>query len=395
MPKMRGKADVEAAFWSTSAAHIGSQLAYKKVEPPEKFFLFASREMYASAPQPGRDPERPWVMGSSPAIRTLQAALEDVSSSDVPVLITGERGTGKRALAREIHRRSVHRHAAFHELQTRAGGAGQNGPNGGGVGHNGHGSEAASAFAALMDASRGIGTLYVPDIDLLGRGAQQQLFELLCQRNARQNGSHVSPSARLVCSTTRNLEQACATGAFREDLHYMLSGICLRFPPLRHRKEDIAGLLDEFLAFYAGMFARPKPAISAELGQFCVEHLWPGNVRELEEAARMIVAIGDQNIAVAVLRSIGQQNNDHNGKAGNGTGNGNGSAVNGSYSLKDAGRAASRRAERELILKVLARTRWNRKRAAEELKISYKALLYKLKSIGLDDEVIATEEFNA
>jgi two-component system response regulator AtoC len=105
------------------------------------------------------------------------------------------------------------------------------------------------------------------------------------------------------------------------------------------------------------------------------EYDWPGNIRELEYAVKKIVALGDERAALADLRArVAAQG--HNGAAE-------------IPSLKDAARAASRQAERELILKVLARTRWNRKRAAQELQISYKALLYKLKQIGLDDSAVS------
>ena len=106
----------------------------------------------------------------------------------------------------------------------------------------------------------------------------------------------------------------------------------------------------------------------------------PGNLRELEDAARTIAAIGDDKVAVAALRTTQRTVRRQNGKAP-------------VVSLKEASRAASRAAEKDLILKVLSKTQWNRKKAAEELKISYKALLYKLKQIGMHDpESIAERE---
>ena len=156
-------------------------------------------------------------------------------------------------------------------------------------------------------------------------------------------------------------------GRFREDLHYSISGLSLRLPPLRQRKEDLLHLLSFFLRRYSAEFRCAIPTLSTETQQLFLTYSWPGNLRELEEAARLIAMVGDEALAMGGLRSLlsrGERSNGHR------------------ISLKEAAKAASREAEKELILQVLTRTRWNRRRAAEELKISYKALLYKLKQIG-------------
>src|SRR5208282_4690136 len=174
---------------------------------------------------------------------------------------------------------------------------------------------------------------------------------------------------RYICGTSRELEPEVKAGKFREDLYYGISGVCLRLPPLRQRKEDIPVLRDWFLSAAARDFCRDVPALSPETQNFFVEYNWPGNIRELKDAARAIVALGDETLAMGGLRSLLR-------RVG-----GNGEKI----SLKDAARAASREAEREIILQVLTRTRWNRRRAAQELQISYKALLYKLKQIGYEE----------
>ena len=161
-------------------------------------------------------------------------------------------------------------------------------------------------------------------------------------------------------------------GRFREELYFRLNGICLRLPPLRHRKEDIPLLLEHFLRKYSQTFERPLSSLSAGAFQVVMEYGWPGNIRELENFVKKLVAVGNESIMVSELKEALA----HAQTAGNG---GNG------MSLKRVARAASQHAERELILKALTRTRWNRKRAAQELQISYKALLYKLKQIGKHD----------
>jgi DNA-binding NtrC family response regulator len=179
-------------------------------------------------------------------------------------------------------------------------------------------------------------------------------------------------SARLISSSRRNLEDEIRSGRLREDLYYRLNGVCLRLPPLRHRKEDIPSLVELFLTKYAALFARAKLSLSTQTLDRLTEYSWPGNIRQLENTVKKIVALGDEDLALGDSESFASESG-------------------GRVSLKQAARAASQHTERELILKTLERTHWNRKRAARELQISYKALLYKLKQIGLDNSV---DQFN-
>jgi two-component system response regulator AtoC len=145
----------------------------------------------------------------------------------------------------------------------------------------------------------------------------------------------------------------------------------LRIPPLRQRREDIPILLEHFLRKFGHDFQRPVPAVSDETRRLFQEYSWPGNVRELENAAKAIVALGDEAVAMGGLRAMLCRPN---------------AGVNGGgVSLKQAARAASREMEKELILRALGRTHWNRRRAAQDLQISYKALLYKLKQMGCSE----------
>jgi two-component system response regulator AtoC len=161
-------------------------------------------------------------------------------------------------------------------------------------------------------------------------------------------------------------------GRFRSELYYRINGVCLRMPPLRDRREDIPILVEFFLTKHAAQFARPRPTLGPRTMRMLLEHSWPGNIRELENVVKKIVALGEEHLAVSELTvaPIERPLEISEPRA---------------YSLKQAARAASREAERELILKALEHTRWNRKRAALKLQISYKSLLYKLKQIGVQD----------
>ena len=287
--------------------------------------------------------EVPFLEAVSPSMRAVEAVIRELGHSSVPVLLIGERGTGKQTIAQRIHQNSGRAREEFHVMSC----------------------QGLDAKALRLEASRSGATLYLDEICDLSPECQRTLLELLSRPGT--NGLFQT-EMRMMCGSSRDLEADIRAGSFQEDLYYRLSGVCLRIPPLRQRREDVLHLMTFFLGRYAEAFRRPAPVLSAPTEQLFRDHSWPGNLRELETAARAIVAVGDESVAMGGLRSILlRADNRLNGEK---------------VSLKEASRAASREAEKELILKALTRTRWNRRRAAQELQISYKALLYKLKQIG-------------
>ncbi len=294
-----------------------------------------------AAPQNGGG--RVWLESVSAGMRTVEAVIRELSQNDVPMLVVAEHGSGKAAAAARIHNLSSRAAGPFLAYQAR---------------------EACEEIVAACVGQGG--TCYLQEVGDLAAPAQK---ELVRQIGLHGNLQHRVP--RFICGTSRELEPEVKAGKFREDLYYGISGVCLRLPPLRQRKEDIPVLRDWFLSSAAQDFRRPVPVLSPETQNFFLEYHWPGNIRELKDAARAIVALGDETLAMGGLRSLLRRSDR----------NGSGEKI----SLKDAARAASREAEREIILHVLTRTRWNRRRAAQELQISYKALLYKLKQIGYEE----------
>jgi two-component system, NtrC family, response regulator AtoC len=307
-------------------------------------------EIPATIGTPQNGGARVWLESVSAGMRTVEAVIRELSQNDVPMLVVAEHGSGKAAAAARIHALSARAAAPFLVYQ---------------------GHEASEEILAARDGQGG--TVYLQEVGDLTALAQKELVRqigLPGNRNGHDNDDVQRRVPRFICGTSRALEPEVKAGKFREDLYYGISGVCLRLPPLRQRKEDIPVLRDWFLSAAALDFCRAVPVLSSETQNFFLEYSWPGNIRELKDAARAIVALGDEALAMGGLRSL-LRRVDHN-------------ASGEKVSLKDAARAASREAERELILQVLTRTRWNRRRAAQELQISYKALLYKLKQIGYE-----------
>jgi two-component system response regulator AtoC len=306
------------------------------------------------------------MVGLSPAMMALRRVIRDVAPTEIPVLLIGESGTGKEMAALEIHRLSNRSNEPFVKCNCAAQGI--------------------EAFqrrllgwenGATEGAGRNGGTIFLDEVSLLDPASQLALLHCLPDGEGAFSGSR--PFARVISTTTRNLDEKMRGGSFRDDLYYRIDGVCLRIPSLRARRQDIPVLLDLFLKRYAALFQRSEPQIKPRTMDLLMAHSWPGNVRELENTARKIVALGDEDLALSDLSSSGRQAvteavptsiaSDHQVKF---------------QSLKQAAREASRKAERGLIAEALERTHWNRKRTARDLQVSYKALLYKMKQLGLD-----------
>jgi DNA-binding NtrC family response regulator len=295
-----------------------------------------------------------FVEGLSPSTRAVAGVIRELAQSDVPVLLLAEKGAGKHATAKWIHEMSRRRAQPFRGMVCSALKVEELNPAGD---ENG--------FKSWFQQ----GTVFLDELADLSLEVQSRILEALPQ--SENHGTNPRAGARLICGSARDLELEVKSGRLREDFYYRISGVCLRLPPLRQRREDIPLLVEHFLAKYAQDFCRPVPRLSAEARQLFQDYSWPGNVQELENATKAMVALGDEDVAMGGLRALFSKPENAGREA--------------RVSLKQVARAASRVAERELILRVLTRTRWNRRRAAQELQISYKALLYKMKQIGCSE----------
>jgi DNA-binding NtrC family response regulator len=326
---------------------------------PDNTVGYTALELRAAEPKAG------FWCGASPAMLMLESLVREIARTNIPVLLVGELGTGKKSFAHWIHELSQRSGQSLVKItcanmkpDTFEAELGLGGP----------GNE--------KDGLNSVGTLLFDEISELDPGCQRSLLYALPDGEAKPQPKMVA--ARVISTTNKNLDEEMRVGRFRSALYYRINGVCLRIPALRERKEDIPVLADLFLDKYAAEFDRPRPSLSPRGMEILLEHSWPGNIRELENTVKKVVAMKDERLALAGLSAyIGEPSAAA------------GPVKSGNYSLKAVARAASREAERELILKVLARTHWNRKRAAQELQISYKSLRSKLKQIGrLETEAI-------
>jgi two-component system response regulator AtoC len=295
----------------------------------------------------------------SPSMQSIESLINDLAPADIPILIIGETGTGKEVIALQIHRRSSRRVQPFAKVNC--------------AGLQPNDLDRCFLEASAPPEAGGVaGTLFLDEINEMDAACQARLLHLLSQVDGPSDSKMGQPA--IISASCRSLEEETRVGHFRDELYYRVSGVCVRVPPLRHRKEDIPVLADFFMEKYSRHYSKPQRHLTLRGLRTLAEYHWPGNVRELENTIKKVVALGDERLALSDLATPPAPPPAGDGRAD-------------ARSLKEAARAASRQAERELILKVLTQTRWNRKRAAQELKISYKALLYKLKQIGMEDSV--------
>jgi two-component system, NtrC family, response regulator AtoC len=299
-----------------------------------------------------------FVRGKAPNVQSLHATLAEIAQTDIPVLLFGESGTGKEVYARLIHQLSKQREAPLRKMSCAVLDSGRLLAEVGDEFQSGVGSGQAAPQTFFLDG-----------VHELDAACQRSLLSLL--PDGEPKGCTRNSASRLISSTSQNLEKEIEAGRFRRELYFRISGVILHLPPLRERKEDIPALLEYFFLKHSNELKKNIPEMSGSARELMHAYHWPGNIRELENVAKKIIAMGDPGLALADLRAT-RVTTPIPGEEGR------------ISSLKEAARAASRHAERELIQKALEQTHWNRKRAAQDLQISYKSLLYKIKQIGLE-----------
>jgi len=321
-----------------------------------------------------------FFVAASPAMKKIRSQAALVANVDIPVLLLGESGTGKEVLARLIHKLSPRAHRTFLKVNCAAVPADL-------LESELFGYEA-GAFTGATHPKPGKfelcnkGTILLDEIGEMPPLLQAKLLHVLQDQQFSRLGSRsvIKVDVRILAATNINIPEALATKRLREDLYYRLNAFTLSLPPLRERKEEIPILLKHFMSRMSELYARPPLPLSPPLMEACLQHPWPGNLRELSNFVKRYLVLGDESLAVAELQPKpdggGGMRVDPAGKAV-------AAAAEAAGGLKSLARSAKDEAEAEAIARALEETNWNRKQAAALLKISYKALLYKIRQYGI------------
>ncbi|MGB8065795.1 MAG: sigma 54-interacting transcriptional regulator [Candidatus Sulfotelmatobacter sp.] len=320
-----------------------------------------------------------FFISASPLMQKLRVQAELLALAEVPVLITGEKGSGKKTAGRLIHRWSVR--SEFKLLKVNCAAMPEtlleNILSGDTSGVRYDPIQSISQNFAIPEK----GTLLLDEITEMPNHLQARLLQFL-ENNPHfkaENHAESHSAIRILASTSANVERALAERKLRDDLYYRLSTFTLHVPPLRQRKQEIRILLKHFMHKFSKQCELPAKEFPASTIETCLNHLWPGNLTELENFVQRYLLAGDCGVVSddrdsdhkkpITLSSV--LNNDHHDYGGME------SELN-SRSLKSIVDDIKCEAERNAIATVLAKTGWNRKAASRLLKVSYRTLLYKI-----------------
>jgi two-component system response regulator AtoC len=312
------------------------------------------------------------ILAKSPQMVEIFRTITKVAEYKATVLISGESGVGKELVARALHTRSSRKNAAF--VAVNCGAIPENLLESELFGHKkGAFTDATSDRRGLFEEANG-GTLFLDEIGELPLNLQVKLLRVLQEETIRRVGDSkdMKIDVRIVAATHRDLGAEAKAGRFREDLFYRINVLAIAIPPLRNRREDVALLVDHFLARNNARMGTRIRGLSGEARKLLQEYSWPGNIRELENtieramvlAEGEVLEIGDfpERIRDA-LDPVQMQ------------------LASGELSIKKTSSAI----EEILIRRALTKTKGNRTRAAEILEISHRALLYKIKDYKIVD----------
>jgi two-component system response regulator AtoC len=302
---------------------------------------------------------------------SIRQKIDKAAASGVPILIQGDSGTGKGLLALFIHNISSQPNTPFIKVNCAA-------IPGALLESELFGYEK-GAFTGAQAVKPGRveladgGTLFLDGIDEIDMSLQAKLLQLLQDGQFTRIGGQEDRKVqtRVICATNGRLEDEISAGRFRRDLFYRINIVTVEMPALRARSEDIRELVAYFLANHSVRHNVSAKSLSQEAMTLLEKHPWPGNIRELENMIERYVILGSEDAISTELLSW-QHSHDVQDIQ-----------VDGQIHLKKVTRQAVHDLERKIILSVLEANRWNRKRTATALKISYRALLYKIRRAGL------------
>ena len=387
--------------------------------------LSLTSEVQRLRTQVGQDPDgaQPcWSSGK--AMQPVMTMVDRVADNDISVLLRGESGVGKEVIAREIHRRSPRRTAPFVKVNCAALPADLLESEL--FGHErGAFTGAASTRVGKFEFAQH-GTILLDEIGEMPQALQAKILHVLQDREFTKLGSNrsVEVDVRIIAATNRDLEHMMRQGTFREDLYYRLQVIEVHVPPLRERREEIPQLIEFFLLKFSSVYHRPATRPSLVLQEALLSYDWPGNIRELENMMKRFVVLQDETLILAELGRLRTARANAESEAAHersmptqpppqsipmsrpvaaapppppafsmpapvaAPSGGDGGAVATSadgVNLQELARTAAMGAEKEAIQHALERFRWNRRKTAEYLQVSYKTLLNKMKECGISE----------
>jgi DNA-binding NtrC family response regulator len=301
--------------------------------------------------------DRNFIIGNSKALNKVLKLTQKVSKTDVNVLITGENGTGKELIARELHRTSVRQHEVF--IAVDMGSIAESIFESELFGHlKGAFTDAREDRAGKFEAAHK-GTLFLDEIGNLSLQTQAKLLSAIQNKSVVRVGSNkpIPVDIRLICATNSNLTQMVADGLFREDLLYRINTIQIEVPPLRERGGDILLLADFYLKRYMKKYDKPGLRLNQAAEDKLINYQWPGNVRELQHTLERAVILAEDRVLKPSSFLLQSQE----------------------YEPLSQGPETLEEMERLMIERALSRNGGNHSAAAEELGISRQTLYNKLK----------------
>jgi len=311
------------------------------------------------------------VFGRSAKMAELRVRAAKVCGTSVAVLLQGDGGTGKEVLARWIHKHSPYNNGQFVKVNCAA------------IPGTLLESELFGYEKGAFTGAHGVkpgrvelahqGTLFLDEIADLDLGLQSKLLHFLQDGHFSRIGdeSERAVETRLLCATNKNLEQEIEQGRFRADLFYRINVVCLKLPRLCERGEDIPLLAEYFLNQFERKFEKKAEPLTKGMMRYLQNLDWPGNIRELSNGIARHVLIGAE--ASITQEPIFRQPSATTANQ----------FAAGTITLKQIAREAIREREKSYILEALQANQWNRRRTAKALKISYRALIYKIRNVGL------------